>query len=93
VESGADIPESLSNLHQIEAEYYAVSISEQILFSDWWAHYKFFAQQQIDWIERHKRFTLKDKIPLSARLMLLTLLLVFLAGLAYAGLSMLPCIV
>ena len=41
-------------------------ISKQILFSDWYAHYKFFWQVQIDWIDEQKNFNLlRDKIPLT----------------------------
>ncbi len=53
-------------LKAIENEYYSSSISKQILFSDWYAHYKFFWQHQIDWVNEQKNFTLlRDKLPLS----------------------------
>ena len=40
--------------------------SDQILFSDWYAHYKFFWQQQIEWIEESRPFSFwRDKLPLS----------------------------
>ncbi len=42
------------------------TVSKQILFSDWYAHYKFFWQQQIEWIDEQKHFKLfRDKIPLT----------------------------
>lgn len=65
VQGGADVAASYTKLKQLENEYYAASITKQILFSDWYAHYKFFVQQQIGWIDEHKRFTLRDKVPLS----------------------------
>ena len=47
-------------------EFYAVSISKQIYASDWFAHYKFFFQMQIDWIDEQKQFRwYKDLIPKS----------------------------
>jgi hypothetical protein len=53
-------------LKNIENQYYESSISKQILFSDWFAHYKFFWQLQIDWIDEQKQFKLfRDKIPLT----------------------------
>ncbi|MDN6874485.1 SLATT domain-containing protein [Pseudomonas citronellolis] len=53
-------------LAAIEQDYYSVSLSKQILFSDWYAHYKFFWQYQIDWVNEQKSFTLwRDKLPLS----------------------------
>ncbi len=53
-------------LKDIENQYYNNCNSKQILFSDWYAHYKFFWQHQIDWVDEQKHFTfLRDKIPLS----------------------------
>lgn len=64
---------------EIEDKYYANSKSKQILFSDWYAHYKFFWQQQIGWIEEQKKFTLfRDKIPLSFSITVFLSLIVFL---------------
>ncbi|WP_141226257.1 SLATT domain-containing protein [Photobacterium sanguinicancri] len=53
-------------LSDIESEYYSSNISKQILFSDWYAHYKFFCQHQIEWIDEQKKFSLlRDKLPLT----------------------------
>ncbi|MNJ41807.1 hypothetical protein D3C77_367470 [compost metagenome] len=58
--------EFYKQLTAIESEYYSKSISKQILFSDWYAHYKFFWQYQIDWVEEQKKFSFwRDKIPLT----------------------------
>jgi len=65
VKAGADVPASLATLKAIEGIYYSLSISNQALFSDWYAHYKFFSQQQIDWIHEQKNFTWRDKFPIS----------------------------
>lgn len=55
-----------SRLAQIESDYYQSCISKQILLSDWYAHYKFFWQHQIEWVNEQKNFKLfRDKIPLS----------------------------
>lgn len=52
-------------LKKILARYHNRAISKQILFSDWYAHYKFFWQHQIEWIEEQKRFSFwRDKMPL-----------------------------
>lgn len=60
------LPEHKEKLNDIETRYYETSISKQILFSDWFAHYKFFWQVQIDWIDEQKNFKfLRDKIPLT----------------------------
>ena len=61
-----DFDEELKLVEALMDEYHKISITKQICFSDWYAHYKLFAQMQIDWINEHKKFTLlRDKIPLS----------------------------
>lgn len=61
-----DLSELMEELGEIEGRYYGCCISKQILFSDWYAHYKFFWQHQIEWIDEQKDFRLFiDKIPLS----------------------------
>lgn len=63
---GSDLTPFYNRFKELEGEYYSSNISKQILFSDWYAHYKFFWQHQIDWIEEQKRFRFwRDKIPLS----------------------------
>jgi uncharacterized membrane protein (DUF106 family) len=66
---GADpsmLPQLEQELRDIEEQYQLNSNSKQILFSDWYAHYKFFWQHQIDWVDEQKHFKLfRDKIPLT----------------------------
>jgi hypothetical protein len=58
-------------LSEIESRYYNSCINKQIFFSDWFAHYKFFWQHQIDWVNEQKNFSfLRDKVPLSFTLSL-----------------------
>jgi hypothetical protein len=62
-------------LSDMENAYYNTAISKQILCSDWYAHYKFFWQHQIDWINEQRRFTFwRDKVPLSFYLVVVALL-------------------
>lgn len=71
----------IGELSDIENQYIAKSLDDQIIFSDWYAHYKFFWQQQIDWIDEQKHFRFfRDKIPLS--FMLGFVLLIVLSGIA-----------
>lgn len=65
VEAGADLGASQNTLRSLEDAYYRAGISKQIVFSDWYAHYKFFVQMQTDWINEQKKFTWRDKVPLS----------------------------
>lgn len=65
-----------SEYQEILKNYTQISVSEQNLFSDWWAHYKFFYQQQIDWVDEQLRFSfIKDKIPSSLILVLLLIII------------------
>lgn len=61
-----DLSQLEDELKKIENEYYSTCISEQIMFSDWYAHYKFFWQHQIEWLNEQKHFgVFRDKVPLS----------------------------
>lgn len=62
----ADLPELERELASMQTEYSELGRSDQILFSDWYAHYKFFWQQQTEWIEEVRPFSFwRDKVPLS----------------------------
>lgn len=65
----------------LEARYMQACLSDQIFFSDWYAHYKFFWQQQTEWVAEARAFTFwRDKVPLS--------LSVFVVGLLLVGIAM-----
>ncbi|WP_226567774.1 SLATT domain-containing protein [Bacillus stratosphericus] len=68
--------EDEEKLTQLLNDYYEASITKQIAFSDWYAHYKFFYQAQYEWIDEQKRFTWKDKFPLSFRITVLVIIIV-----------------
>lgn len=56
----------LKEMQRIENEYNEISISKQIFGSNWYAHYKFFAEMQTDWIKEQRKLTfLKDMVPKS----------------------------
>jgi len=64
IDSGLD--EQVESLSVIEKSYIDVSSANQIIFSNWYAHYKFFCEQQIGWIDEQLNFKLfRDKIPFS----------------------------
>ena len=59
-------------LSDIESRYYPACISKQILFSNWYAHYKFYWEHQIDWVNEQLNFSFfRDKVPLSLWLTIL----------------------
>ncbi|MGX1460795.1 SLATT domain-containing protein (plasmid) [Bacillus wiedmannii] len=71
--------EEETQMREIMNEFYAVSMSKQIYGSDWFAHYKFFFQMQIDWIDEQKKFKwYKDKIPKSLVFSILMYIVIFL---------------
>ncbi|WP_078125921.1 SLATT domain-containing protein [Leptospira alexanderi] len=71
LEASKDLKSYEKKFLEIEKEFNSISLSKQILFSEWYAHYKFFWQHQIEWIEEQKRFGLfRDKIPLSFSILL-----------------------
>jgi len=61
-----DMTPYLARHEMLQAEGLSVSMSKQIFLSDWYAHYKFFWQTQIDWIDEQLHFALwRDKLPLT----------------------------
>lgn len=81
------LPMLASELSGLENKFYQSSISKQILFSDWYAHYKFFWQHQIDWINEQKELSfLRDKIPLSFSLPFFLISLISLGMFLYKNL-------
>lgn len=76
-----DLSAYVQQLSTIEQAYYGISLSKQITFSDWYAHYKFFWQHQIDWIDEQKNFTFwRDKVPLSFATVIVALVAVGVAA-------------
>ena len=71
--------EKLSN---IEKEFSESCVCKHLIFSGWYAHYKFFWQQQIEWIDEQKNFKfLRDKVPLSLSVtMVVFIVLLFIYG-------------
>lgn len=68
VHSGLDPVSAKAAFDTIDAHYYTTTMSKQVFLSGWYAHYKLFAETQIDWLEEQKYFTWKDKWPVSARI-------------------------
>lgn len=75
-----DLDGFLQELKDIESKYYSTAITKQILFSDWYAHFKFFWQLQIEWIHEQKKFKfLRDKIPLTAHLVIVLIIILIIS--------------
>ena len=83
-----DLRPQRESLDLIQQEFFSAGESKQILFSDWYAHYKFFWQHQIEWIDQQKQFRFwRDKVPLSFTLTIAALLLGLSIGAAWLVLS------
>lgn len=55
-------------MKEILNEYYSKSITKQVFMSQWYAHYKFFYEMQIDWVDEQLKFKfIKDKVPASIK--------------------------
>jgi hypothetical protein len=63
---GIDLPDHAKRHAAIQAAVLKTNVAKQIFLSDWYAHYKFFWQQQTGWVDEQLKFTLfRDKLPLS----------------------------
>jgi hypothetical protein len=75
---GDDLSPQREGLEAIQQDFFSASEAKQILFADWYAHYKFFWQHQIEWIDEQKHFRFwRDKVPLSLSLTIGSVLLGF----------------
>ncbi len=83
-----DLTQLINKYRQLESQYCSVGLSKQILFSDWYAHYKFFWQHQIDWVDEQKNFNFfRDKVPLSFYIFLVALIIMTICFIYKANLS------
>lgn len=81
-----DFKDEVKLMDDIMLLYYENSVSKQVFLSDWIAHFKFFYQMQISWIDQQLKFKLfRDKIPASLKLTLLIsiILIIILIGYEY----------
>lgn len=83
-----DLTQLINKYRQLESQYCSVGLSKQILFSDWYAHYKFFWQHQIEWVNEQKEFNFfRDKVPLSFYVFLVAVIVVAICFIYKAKLS------
>lgn len=71
VDAGNDDPNEsyIQKLEELQNRASRSAVSEQVMFSGWYAHMKFFGESQIEWINRELEFRFwKDMIPASAKL-------------------------
>lgn len=80
-EDKVNYEEVLNKITDLEKQFHEEAISKQITFSNWYAHYKFFFEMQIDWLDNELHFSFfKDKVPVS---FIFFIIVVFLGVLYY----------
>lgn len=76
LDESSDLSPYQKELSDIESRYYPHCISTQILLSNWYAHYKFYWEHQIEWVNEQLKFSFfRDKIPLSLWLTILVIVI------------------
>lgn len=80
VQSGQELTAAKIEFDSIDVEYYSTTISRQVFLSGWYAHYKLFAETQIDWMDEQLHFTWKDKCPLSAWITIAVMVIAIVVG-------------
>ena len=84
-EAASDQPITQQNrdeLIRIERKYTEISCPHQMLFSNWYAHYKFYWEQQINWVDEQLKFRfLRDKVPLSFSIFIVSSIVILLLNL------------
>lgn len=67
----SDLTIFVEKLKLIQGQAIQTQSAKQVFLSDWYAHYKFFWQMQIEWIDEVRPFSLwRDKLPLSFSIIL-----------------------
>lgn len=67
----SDLTIFVEKLKLIQGQAIQIQSTKQVFLSDWYAHYKFFWQMQIEWIDEVRPFSLwRDKLPLSFSIIL-----------------------
>lgn len=84
VDEQDDVSVYRTRLDSIQSDFFSTNQTKQIMFADWYAHYKFFWQHQIGWIDEQLNFKLlRDKVPLTFTLIVIALVITFGTSIAY----------
>jgi hypothetical protein len=83
-QSKHDYTIEITAMDLIMEEFYSATITKQVFLSQWYAHYKFFYEMQIDWVDEQLKFSFfKDKIPSSLKVTILFFLIILLIYYGY----------
>ncbi|WPO78202.1 SLATT domain-containing protein [Flavobacterium sp. KACC 22761] len=65
-------------------DFYSNTLSKQVFMSQWFAHYKFFYEMQVGWIEEELKLKFfKDKVPNSLKTLILIIFIIILICISY----------
>lgn len=79
-----DFTQEKLEVDKIMKDFYLKTISKQVFLSQWLAHFKFFYEMQIDWIDEQLNFRFyKDKIPNSLKITFFTILITTIIFICY----------
>ena len=68
MDENADFSQVLAEYEAIEKEFNDGSEPDQIIFSNWYAHFKLFCEKDVSWMDEQLHFGLwRDKIPETAK--------------------------
>lgn len=69
----------VNEMNKIMDDFYSKTISKQVFLSNWYAHFKFFYEMQIDWVDEQLKFRFfKDKFPNSLKSTLFVIIIIVL---------------
>ena len=84
MDDDADFSGIKISYREIEKEFNSSSQPNQILFSNWFAHYKLFWEKDVSWMDEQLHFKFwKDKIPQSMKAFILAFAIVIIAYYCY----------
>ena len=73
-----------NEMNNIMTEFYSNNIAKQVYLSQWFAHFKFFYETQIDWIDKELNFKFyKDKVPNSFKSTIIIVIILTITLLIY----------
>ncbi len=80
-----DYSEEEKEYEAIEKEFNETACAKQILFANWFAHYKLFVEKDVSWMDEQLHFGWwKDKVPGTAKVfMLLVVFVLFILSVIY----------
>jgi hypothetical protein len=83
-ESKEDFTVEKKAMDDIMKEFYSSTISKQVFMAHWYAHFKFFYEMQIGWIDEQLEFKFfKDKFPNSLKYAISFIIIIILSILIY----------